>query len=307
LLDSLAAQSLPQDRFEVIVVDDGSTDDMAELAGLIYPFDFTYVFQANQGDAAARNTGAGRAEGNCLLFLDDDILLHPRYLECVLETQAERPDRIVVGRDIPWLGETHPLRDPAANPIDFDPQPAVEAIPFVEVCSNNMSILREAYLRAGPMENLGFPGSSIWCDVEFAYRSHLQGFEFYRDNRAICWHRDHVLANLDSRRKRAWDSGFRAVTLFKKHPVLVKFLPMFADKTPLDMRRDSPGVILRKLLRRVSASRAGLGLMEGIANRMPVRWRASRLNRALHRWLIGAAVYRGFSRGLWVERHADPN
>lgn len=297
LLESLAAQTLAHDRFEVVLVDDGSADGTAELAGRAYPFAFTYLFQTNQGDAIARNTGAERARGDYLVFLDDDIVLHPDYLEKIITTLSGGRARIVVGREITWLGDSNPALDPVVGDTDPDIQPSIEGVPFVEVCSNNMSIRRDGFFRVGKMENLGFSGSSIWCDVEFSYRAHLEGFEFLRDNRAVCWHRDHVLASLAGRRKRARDAGFRAAVLFKRHPALVRYLPMFADKTPVDLQRDPPGTILRKLLRRVSASPAIVGVIERITAGMPAGLRESRLSRRLQRWLIGAAIFRGYNDG----------
>jgi glycosyltransferase involved in cell wall biosynthesis len=76
-VDSALAQTYPD--VEVIVVDDGSTDDtttaMAQYAGRV-----VYLRQTNQGVAAARNTGIWAATGEYLTFLDDDDLIHPDKL-----------------------------------------------------------------------------------------------------------------------------------------------------------------------------------------------------------------------------------
>lgn len=298
LLDSLVAQTLQAELLEVIVVDDGSTDDTAALAVRTYPFDFTYLHQANQGDAAARNTGAAHAGGEFILFLDDDIVLHPRYLECILPGLSIGPDRIVVGRDIPWLTEATPPLEPGDEQANVRRGPSLRPIPFAEVCSNNMAIRREGFFRVGGMDSLGFQGSSIWCDVEFCYRAYLKGFDFFRDEHAVCWHLDHVLASLESRRRRARESGIRAASLIDRHPALLEHLPMFTDKIPVDVQRDPPRLILRKLFRRLSAASAGVGLMEWAVRRMPPGLTGAAPERALQRWLVGAEIYRGYHRGL---------
>lgn len=77
-LDSLQAQTL-QD-FEIIVVDDGSTDRTAEMLGRRSQ-PVRYFYQENAGPAAARNRGLTEARGQFVSFLDSDDLWRPRFLE----------------------------------------------------------------------------------------------------------------------------------------------------------------------------------------------------------------------------------
>lgn len=76
-LDSIFEQTLPVD--EVIVVDDGSSDDVACVVA-DYPRELVFFSQANQGPAAARNAAIKRATGDWLAFLDADDLWHPDKL-----------------------------------------------------------------------------------------------------------------------------------------------------------------------------------------------------------------------------------
>jgi glycosyltransferase involved in cell wall biosynthesis len=87
-IESVRRQSHPS--VEVVVVDDGSTDDSAEVAAR-YP-DVIYVWQQNQGQSAAQNRGLEAAGGEFVLFLDADDELAPGALESLAQCLAERPD-----------------------------------------------------------------------------------------------------------------------------------------------------------------------------------------------------------------------
>jgi amino acid adenylation domain-containing protein len=76
-IESLLSQTYPV--FEIIVVDDGSTDETKEVCDR-YPT-VKYIYQNNQGAAIARNTGIRVSKGEYLLFLDSDDCLLPKAVE----------------------------------------------------------------------------------------------------------------------------------------------------------------------------------------------------------------------------------
>lgn len=90
---SLVDQAYPKDRFEIIVVDDGSrdrTDEILERFRKSYP-SFRYFSQPNKGPAAARNLGIRYAKGDIILFMDDDCLADENWVtELVLGYGDER-------------------------------------------------------------------------------------------------------------------------------------------------------------------------------------------------------------------------
>lgn len=88
-LDSVVRQDLPVE--EIVVVDDGSTDDTADIARRFHP-SVRVVVKPNGGTSSARNAGAYLAKGERLLFLDHDDLLLPaaaRTLDTLLDRFPE--------------------------------------------------------------------------------------------------------------------------------------------------------------------------------------------------------------------------
>lgn len=76
---------------EIIVVDDGSKDNTAEIAqGFGSPV--RYIYQENQGPSAARNTGIRNASGSFIIFLDADDLLGPNVIDAHLKNFSAKPE-----------------------------------------------------------------------------------------------------------------------------------------------------------------------------------------------------------------------
>ncbi|RPI83214.1 MAG: glycosyltransferase family 2 protein [Chloroflexi bacterium] len=291
---SITLQTLARDRFEVIVVDDGSTVGTPEIDFRKYPISIRYIYQSNQGDAAARNTGALQSQAELLVFIDDDILLHPCYLEIIASAHTGSSNKIITGNEIIWNFETEP---PYSLPLD----PALincSEMNFADVCSNNMSIRREQYLDVGMMEGLGFLGSSMWCDVDFSYRAFLKGFSFLHCPQAVCWHRDYVLRSLKSRKTRYREAAYRAVALFQKYPDLLPYIPMFRDKTPIDWNRDGVELILKKIMRQIGSSDLPVTIIEWFAQLLESYSQSSPVYQSFVRWTVGASIFRGYRQGL---------
>jgi glycosyltransferase involved in cell wall biosynthesis len=111
-LDSLCRQTLAQGAFEVIVVDDGSTDDTREVSRAFEArLPLRYSHQREAGLASARNHGVFLARGTIVLFLDDDAA-EPALLEQHLHMHRQFPEpRYGV------LGQTRLDASIAADPL----------------------------------------------------------------------------------------------------------------------------------------------------------------------------------------------
>jgi glycosyltransferase involved in cell wall biosynthesis len=99
-IDSVLAQT--EKDFELIVVDDGSTDHTRELAAE-YGDHIRYFFQPNAGASAARNLGIGRAAGRFIAFLDSDDLWLPKKLARQMQWMAAHPNLLLCYTDEIWI------------------------------------------------------------------------------------------------------------------------------------------------------------------------------------------------------------
>jgi glycosyltransferase involved in cell wall biosynthesis len=297
-LNSLAQQTYPGDRFEVIVVDDGSTDGTGAIAAEAFPFILHYFWQSNQGDAAARNLGARQSQADILVFLDDDILVDVGYLTHLIQAFEMGKNNIVIGTCHLWLAESTPYsKSLHASPVS-DHKPTFTEVTFGDVFSNNMALYREAYFKIGMMQGLDFPGSSMWCDLDFNYRAYQHGFQFCRSSKAVCWHRDYTVSSLETQKKRMKTAAYRAVVLFQKYPELLAHVPMFYDKTPIVWGQDPPLLIMRKLVRSMISSRPALWSMNLLVKALEKHQPTFPLLRLLYRYIIGGYILRGYREGL---------
>lgn len=96
-IESLLVQTYK--NFEVILIDDGSTDssgDIADRYGEEYPDIFRIVHQKNKGLGGARNTGIDLADGDYLLMVDSDDYVSPKLLECADKYLQDNGDDILI-------------------------------------------------------------------------------------------------------------------------------------------------------------------------------------------------------------------
>jgi GT2 family glycosyltransferase len=99
-VDSVLVQDYKD--FELIVVDDGSTDNTSDVLAP-YGEDVRVLFQENKGVSAARNRGVTEASGRFVAFLDSDDLWLPKKLSIQVEFFNKTPDALICQTEEIWI------------------------------------------------------------------------------------------------------------------------------------------------------------------------------------------------------------
>ena len=93
VLDSITRQTLSKNEFEVVVIDDGSSDNTREVVeSFASLLPIKYFYQKNAGLASAKNHGIYTSRGEILLFLDDDDITTPSLFDAHIKTHRKHPE-----------------------------------------------------------------------------------------------------------------------------------------------------------------------------------------------------------------------
>lgn len=195
-----AAQKLSCGRFEIVVVDNGSTDSTREVVRVcqsaITNVSLRYVVEEEVGLSAARNRAIQEARGQILCFLDDDAEPEAEWLEWLVLGFAASPSVMCVGGTIVPVYE-------AAPPVWFSQglelifKPEILGVDLHQVTypyypyGANFSIRSEAVKHVGTFNtSLGYKGRDlIPCEeTEFLLRIEKAGYEIFMEPRAVVRH-----------------------------------------------------------------------------------------------------------------------
>lgn len=203
-LFSLESQSFPAEEYEVVIVDDGSTD---ETKGTIEAFQarsemrLTYLTRAHRGPASARNEGAQRASYPIFAFIDDDCVADGNWLRKLRDGFEAKGTGAVEGRVLA-IGPVDPLRRVVVN---------MEGGQYLTA---NIAYRRDTFQEIGGFdETFPYPAGE---DYDLAWRCIQAGYEVDFSPEALVWHPTSYEPLVDSlRRLRTWRS---IVYLAQKHP-----------------------------------------------------------------------------------------
>lgn len=115
-LTALGFQTYPLDKFEVVIINDGSTDATDALVSSIeVPYQINYTYQENRGYAGVRNRGIKESTGKILIFIDDDCVPTPTFIESHMRNHHENGDTVVLGYKYltfsQMLGDSSPRKE----------------------------------------------------------------------------------------------------------------------------------------------------------------------------------------------------
>lgn len=294
-LAALVGQTVPPGDFEVIVVDDGSTDGTAALVqSLRLPESFRYVRQPNRGAAAARNRGASESTGEILVFLDSDVLADAVLLREHLDSHKRWDRALVVGRTravaADGLGLFHALMGEHVFACDYGDQE--RRIGFHQVLSRNLSLPRTLFHRLGPFDE----EFRAFEDVEFAYRASRLACDLVYSPTASGVH--HHTGTLREVGQHMYMYQISAASLFAKHPEIRGEIRHLRDKEPIDWGHDDVRLIVRKLIRQTMSLPPAAWLTERVIAVLE-RWHPSpSVLRWLYWQILGSYLLAGYREGL---------
>lgn len=236
VLAALAAQD-GAPPFEVVVVDDGSSDGTWQFLqdfSARPPFPFKALRQENAGPALARNRGVEAASGQRVAFLGDDTVPSKGWLRFHHQAAAARPGEKLLG--VIGYTDWHPRMkvDPFLRYINeyglqfgYALIENPEDVPFNFLYTSNLSLPRAALLEE-PFD-LRFPYAA-WEDTELGYRLRARGLRLVYEQRARVFH-DHPtrLRRFMARQEKA---GYSAVVFYGLHPELGGFLGLSPQGPP---------------------------------------------------------------------------
>jgi len=174
-------QKLDYPNYEVIVVNDGSTDDTAEIASA---YDFKLISTENRGLSNARNTGLFNATGEIIAYIDDDAYPDPQWLRYLASAYMSTEHAGIGGPNIKPAGDGF-----IANCVANSPGGPLHVLTTDEIAEHipgcNMTFRRDALLEIGGFDPIY---RSAGDDVDVCWRIQQAGYTIGFHPSAFVWH-----------------------------------------------------------------------------------------------------------------------
>ena len=211
VLEACFEQTAGAATYEVVLVNDGSTDDtpaVIEQARARATCAFTVIDQANAGLARGRNAGISASSGERIIFIDDDVLPTPALVAEHLATHARHPQDVVRGAVI--------------NTQSFDDLPP--PIYSIRHYSGNFFWTSNVSVPLATMRAIGGFNENFseygWEDIDVGLRLRARGLRSIFNKMAVAFHHKPrpKASNLEGMIRQARAQARTAVQLAKLHP-----------------------------------------------------------------------------------------
>jgi len=198
-LDALAAQDYSRDRVEIILVDNGSSDDSVPFVRESYPRVRVIEAGRNLGFAGGNNLGARAATGDYLALINNDARADPRWLRALIEPLEEQPEvACAASKILDQDGQRIDFAGPVMNLYgrSFQIDEGLPAAPgsydqpreLLAPCGGAMMIRRDVFQKVG-----GFDEDYVayFEDLDLGWRLWLYGYKVLFVPQAVAYHRQH--------------------------------------------------------------------------------------------------------------------
>ena len=209
-----------QEKFELVIVDDGSTDDTKKyVTELNKSYQIQYLYQQNKGPGAARNYGMTEAKGDYFIFVDSDCILPSHWLS-EIDTQVKEHKYDAFGGPDTF----HPSFSPLLKAIDYSmtsflgtggTRGSKKSVTRFYPRSFNMGISKEIFSEIGGMNDLRHGQ-----DMDFSMRIYRAGYKVGLIENAFVYHKRRT--SLKKFFKQIFNWGVARINLGRKYPEMLK-------------------------------------------------------------------------------------
>ncbi len=215
-LEYLFRQDYSKDQYEIIVVDDGSSDGTQKMVeGKNPSCGLKYVrYKERKGQSKAKNLGINHAQGEMIIFIDDDVFCPPQFIREHVRYHKKYDNIIVDGPAINTDRIDSLFNDKKKRVLAF--------LDFfgASFITSNTSCKKESLIKAGGFDE-EFGKKFGWQDRELGFRLKKMGVKRKKNRRVYVFHfkQKGSLDDFGQLLKKEKERGMNAVIFYCKHPL----------------------------------------------------------------------------------------